>query len=184
MELPKEFRRLKKITEPFKRRMYFVAILTSYLAKKNIRPIVVGGHAVEFYTLGSYTTGDIDLVSPGYGEIKKLLKSWGFKKITRIWVLPELDIHIDIVSSFLSGGDISRISEIEVEGLPMYIIGIEDIIIDRLNAFVWWKSEEDGKWAQQIAKLHEKEIDVEYIEKRAKKEDVLKAWRRIKNEKI
>ena len=183
-KLPEEFKKLKKLENPFKKRLYFAGILTKYLKGKKIKPIVVGGHAVEFYTLGSYTTGDIDLVSEGYEEIKGLLENWGFKKIGRIWILPKMDIEVDVVASTLESGDFSRVSEVDIEGLNVYLIGIEDLIIDRLNAFVWWKSEEDGRWARQIAKLHWKDIDKEYIEKRAKEEEILEVWERIKNEKV
>jgi len=183
-KLPPEFKKLEKIENPFKKRLYFVGILTKYLEKEEIKPIVVGGHAVEFYTLGSYTTGDIDLVCEASEEIEKLLKNWGFEKVCRIWVSKELDIEVDIVSSSLKNCDISKISEVEIDGLKVYIIGIEDLIIDRLNAYVWWESEEDGKWAEQIAKLHWEDIDKKYIEKRAREEKILKAWEKIKNEKI
>ena len=183
-KLPPEFEKLEKIENPFKKRLYFVGILTKYLIKEEIKPIVVGGHAVEFYTLGSYTTGDIDLVCEASEEIERLLRKWGFEKVSRIWVSKELDIEVDIVSSSLKNGDISKISEVEINGLKVYIIGIEDLIIDRLNAYVWWESEEDGKWAEQIAKLHWKDIDKKYIEKRAREEKILKAWERIKNEKV
>jgi predicted nucleotidyltransferase len=183
-KLPAEFKKLEKIGNPFKQRLYFVGILTKYLNKQNIRPIVVGGHAVEFYTLGSYTTADIDLVSEKQEEIENILTVWGFKKIGRLWVFANMDIEVDIVASNLENDDISKITEVDVEGLKVYFIGIEDLIIDRLNAFVWWNSQEDGKWAEQITKLHWENIDKLYIEKRARKEDVLKAWEKVKNEKI
>ena len=89
-----EFKILEKIENPFKRRLYFAGILTKYLSFENIKPVIVGGHAVEFYTLGSYTTGDIDIISEGYEKIEKILKQWGFKKEGRLWILPEKDIEI------------------------------------------------------------------------------------------
>ena len=183
-KLPKEFKKLGKIENDFKRRLYFAGILTKYLGEKKIRPVVVGGHAVEFYTLGSYTTGDIDIVSEGQGDIEKLLRAWGFKKVDRLWIDPQNGIEIDIVSSSLKNGDYSKISEITVDDMKVYIIGIEDLIIDRLNAFVWWKSEEDGKWAKQLMALHEKEIDKKYLLQRAKKEGVAEALEKMKDEKI
>ena len=88
------------------------------------------------------------------------------------------------MSSSLKNGDYSKISEITVDDMKVYIIGIEDLIIDRLNAFVWWKSEEDGKWAKQLMALHEKEIDKKYLLQRAKKEGVAEALEKIKDEKI
>ncbi len=181
---PKEFEKLGGIENDFKRRLYFAGILTKYLKEKNIKPVVVGGHAVEFYTLGSYTTGDIDIVSEGQAEIENLLKSWGFQKIDRLWIDAQYDIEIDVVSSSLKNGDYSRISEITVDDLKVYIIGIEDLIVDRLNALVWWKSEEDGKWAKQMLKLHQEEIDAKYLSRRAEKEGVAEALEKMKDEEI
>lgn len=181
---PKEFQTLEKIENPFKKRLYFVGILTKYLSYENIKPIVVGGHAVEFYTLGSYTTGDIDIISEGYEKIEQILKKWGFTKEGRLWILPEKDIEIDIVSSYPRGDDLSKISEVDIEKLKVYIIGIEDLIIDRLNAFVWWESKEDIQWVKLILKLHIKEIDKKYIEKRTKEEKTFDVWKKIENEKI
>jgi len=182
-KLPKEFSHLEEIGSPFKKRLYFAGILTKYLEKKKIKPIVVGGNAVEFYTLGSYATEDLDIVAEGYEEMKTLLEEWGFEKIGRLWVNLKLGIEVDIVSDSLAG-DYTRISEVEVEKTKVYIIGIEDIIIDRLNAWVWWNSEEDGKWAQQILKLHKREIDEKYLEKRAREEGTLKELRRLESEEI
>lgn len=121
MKQPAEFKRLSKIENDFKRRLYFVGILTKYLNKKGIRPIVVGGHAVEFYTLGSYTTADIDIVSEGQREIENLLRDWAFKKVGRLWVNVEYDIEVDIVSSSLKQGDYSKISEVTVEELKVLV---------------------------------------------------------------
>ncbi|MCK9265470.1 DUF6036 family nucleotidyltransferase [bacterium] len=181
--LPKELKKLDTIENDFKRRLYFTGILTKYLPD-DIKPIIVGGHAVEFYTLGSYATGDIDIVTDGQTEIENLLKLWNFQKIGRLWICQQNNIEIDIVSSKLKNGDYSKISEIIVDNLKVYIIGIEDLIIDRLNASVWWKSEEDGKWAKQLLKLHKKEIDWKYLSQRAKKEEVTQELEKIKNEKI
>ena len=174
-KLPEEFIRLKNIENPLFKKLYFIGILTKYLERKNIKPIIVGGYAVEFYTLGSYSTGDIDIVvTEDFHEITNTLQNWGFHKIGRIWVNPHLDIEIDIVGETLAG-DYSKISQIEVEGLKVYLIGIEDLIIDRLNAWVWWKSEEDKQWAKQLWKLHQEEIDKDYLKKRAKEEKIVEA---------
>ncbi len=180
--MEKRLENLKRIENPLKKKLYFAGLLTEYLKKRKIIPVVVGGYAVEFYTLGSYTTEDLDIVVEGE-EVKEILKEWGFRKIGRIWINPDLDIEVDIVGSSLAG-DRSRVSQIEVEGLQVYLIGIEDIILDRLNAWVHWESEEDGRWARQILKLHQGEIDEEYLRKRAIEEGVEDALKKIKNEEI
>ena len=44
--------RLKHVSDPLERRLRFVAWLTRALGLHGVRPVVVGGHALEFYTLG------------------------------------------------------------------------------------------------------------------------------------
>ncbi len=176
---PREFRRLAEIVPPFKQRLYFVAILTKFLEKHGIRPIVVGGHAVEFYTLGTYATVDIDLVSQGTEIIGELLTGWGFVKTGRHWLLPELDIEIEIPSAAPQGIDTSRLTKARIEDLVAYIIGIEDLIIDRLNACVHWKSQADCEWAAQLLKLHKNKIDLGYLKERSRKEGIIAALTKI-----
>lgn len=46
----------------FEKMVQVTAILTKLLEPYRIRPIIVGGLAVEIYTRGDYTTVDIDLI--------------------------------------------------------------------------------------------------------------------------
>lgn len=173
---------LKKLLklEGWKRRVYFVGILTKALQKFKIRPVVVGGHALEFYTLGGYTTGDIDLVIPGLPkEIDKILKDFGFEKIGRHWDSEEFDIAVEVPASTLDG-DYERILKANIEGLKVYFIGIEDLIIDRLNAYVFWKSEEDGLWAENLMRIHKSKVDWKYLRKRCQEENTLPAFQRLR----
>ena len=166
--------KLKKMPENWQRRLFFMAILTRALEGENVQPIVVGEHAVEFYTLGGYATADIDIIVTDSPAVDRILKGCGFIKEGRHWYSEELDIAIEAPSSRLAG-DSSRITVVEVEGLPVYLIGIEDIIIDRLNAYVHWKSERDGEWAEEMLALHLDRIDGKYLRQKAMEEDVLNA---------
>lgn len=172
---------LKKITVPFERRLYFVGILTRLLSQKNIRPILVGGNAVEFYTLGGYATGDVDIVVSDHDAFNKTLRAIGFKKTGRHWYSKELDLAVESPASRLAG-DFDRLTEVTIKGLKAYVIGIEDIIIDRLNAFVHWKSLDDARWAKEMIVLKMKDIDWKYLEGQAKKEGTLSALKKIKKE--
>lgn len=162
--------KLKGMPDNWQKRLFFVGILTKTLETEGVRPIVVGGHAVEFYTLGGYATGDIDIAIVDSRALDKILTDWGFKKEGRHWYSEEIDIAIEAPASTLAG-DEKRLTEVEVEGLTIYIIGVEDIIIDRLNALVHWRSFRDGEWAEEILALHFDKIDIEYLKERAKEED-------------
>ena len=167
-------KRLKEMPDNWQRRLYFAGILTKALESEGIRPIIVGGHAVEFYTLGGYATRDIDIAVQDRERLNGLLSSGGFKKEGRHWYSEELDMAIEAPASELAG-DAKRVTEVEVEGLTVYIIGIEDIIIDRLNAFVHWKSQRDGDWAEEMLAIHHKSIDLSYLNERAEKEETVRA---------
>ena len=174
---------LKSMPDTYEKRLLFVGLLTKQLTKYNIRPIVVGGNAVEFYTLGGYATGDIDVVVENYKILGKVLTGWGFKKQGRHWTSEEYDIIIESPADELSGS-VEKVVEVEIKGLKVYLEGIEDIVIDRLNALVHWKSKDDGEWARRMVELNKDKIDWKYLEKRAKEEKVEKALERLKNEKI
>ena len=43
---------------------------------------------------------------------------------------------------------------------------IEDLLIDRLRAWVHWRSDEDGRWTRRLAALHRHRIDWRYVRER------------------
>ncbi len=165
---------LRNMPDTFEKRLLFVGLLTKELTKYNLRPIVVGGNAVEFYTLGGYATADIDVVIEDYIILGIVLTGWVFKKQGRLWTSEEYDIIIESPADELSGS-VDKIFEVEIKGLKVYLEGIEDIVIDRLNALVHWKSKDDGEWARRMVELNRDKIDWKYLEKRAKEEKVEKA---------
>ncbi len=188
--IKRELLNLKRIGNRWERRLFFAAIISEFLQKNHrVDLVVVGGNAVEFYTLGSYSTEDIDIVVTNFGIVENLLQYLDFEKINRIWYREDIDISIDLVGSELAG-DPKRVSRVSIKGRTVQIIGLEDVIVDRLNAFIHWKSEQDGLWAQEIVAIHQGDIDWKYLEQRCKKEQVISALEEIKkkikpeNEKI
>ncbi len=178
-----QLKRLKSIEDPVKRRAYFIGILSQEIKKNGgLPPVIVGGMAVEIYTQGSYTTGDIDLKAEK-DLLEKILTEWNFVKSGRVWFNEELDIYIDWLGSTLDEGEEAqkRINTIIIEeGLEINIISIEDLIIDRLGAYKWWKDEDSLVWAKVLLKIKEATgdpIDMDYLTKRAleeKLDDIIK----------
>lgn len=184
-------KKVKEINNPLKRKIFFLGILTKALEKEKGKPVIVGGCALEFYSTGGYATGDIDLIYPDSNLAGKKLDKWGFRKEGRHWINEDLDIFIEIPGSTLSEDEEKRITVIELENLKVYLLGIEDLIIDRLNAFVHWKSTDDGYWAKELLFIYGEKLDMEYLKKRSSEEDTLKGLKKlmaevkkIKNEKI
>lgn len=169
---------LLKIEDPVKRRAYFIAILSEDVVKRGGKmPIVVGGEALELYTQGSYTTGDIDLKSP-YEITEAVLKDYGFIKIGRAWFNESYDIYIDLLGESLNEGPDAekRTEEIEIaEGKVIRVLSIEDLIIDRLNAFKWWDDKDSKMWVKVLIEISRnigRGLDIGYLKKRALSEDL------------
>lgn len=168
--------RLKAIEDPVKRRAYFVGILSKEIkARGGTPPILVGGIALEIYTQGSYTTGDIDLKADK-AILEKILTEWNFVKKGRTLFNEEFDIYIDWLGSSLDEGEEAekRVNTIIVaEDLEIRVISIEDLMIDRLNAYKWWKDEDSLLWVNVLLKIKEaigEKVDRNYLMKRSQEE--------------
>jgi len=169
--------KIEKIVNSNKDKLYkniaLTAVITEALKEINIRPIIVGGQAVEFYTAGGYSTMDIDLVTPAsIKEINPIIKELGFKKEGKYWTYEQLDFALEIPGSDLAG-NYDKVNEIEIEGLKAYIIGIEDIIIDRLNRYKFCKEYADQEWIIGMIYLNYDDIDWNYLYQKSESEKTL-----------
>lgn len=173
--------------EAFQKNIKVIGYLTFLLEKLNIRPIIVGGHAVEIYTMGHYTTVDVDLVLNGRELAAKVFETVGFKKAPgyRHWYHEELGLPLEIPDDVLAGS-MDRILQVTVEDdFHVYVIGIEDLILDRVRAAVYWKSSADQEWALLLMKSQFEEIDFDYLESEAGKEpdiNIIKLIKKFKKE--
>lgn len=168
---------LKREKNPLRRALGVLAVLTEALKPQGIKPILVGDRALEFYTLGGYATKDIDLVVSGRERVKPVLEEMGFSRRfgERHWYHEELDVAIEIPDEILAGSS-EKIVTVEIDGMEVLVIGIEDLAIDRLAAAKFWESRADAQWAAKLLALHMNDIDLEYLKKAARErhvEDVL-----------
>jgi len=90
--------KIKNIKDRLDKVMYFTAVLTKELEEYGIRPVLVGGGALEFYTQGSYMTLDIDLVVQGRDQAKKVLEEMGFRRSLgeKSWYSDDLELSVEI----------------------------------------------------------------------------------------
>ncbi len=147
------------------------AIITGLMTDHGIKPVVVGGLAVEIYTRGHYTTLDIDLVTKGREIAGDIFRRLGFLREGRHWYHSELEVAIEILDSVLQGADEKKIIMLELpSGRYLYVIGIEDIILDRLRACVHWTSSSDCEWGLRMLKVHLNSLDLNYIKEMAEKD--------------
>lgn len=180
-QLKRRLQLLKQVQDPLKKSLIFLGIFTETLKSEEIKPILVGGRALEFYTLGGYATKDIDLVLNGRAEADIVLKEMGFQKQPgeRHWYHEELDLALEIPDDYLAGSK-EKLTIIEIEGLECYVIGVEDLIVDRLAAAKFWGIEADVQWAAKILALNIDDVDADYLGSAAQKANVddflKKAW--------
>lgn len=157
---------LRDEADPRRRRLLALGLLTAELAPLGIEPILVGGGALEFYTAGGYATGDMDLALPHGPDVDAAFAALGFRKEGRFWYHTDLDLLFEAPApAGLPGEDAPR-TEASVDGLRVVIVGVEDLLIDRLRAWVHWKSEEDGRWTRRLAHLYAHRLDWNYLRQR------------------
>ncbi|MGM0689504.1 MAG: hypothetical protein ACQESO_07970 [Bacillota bacterium] len=168
--IEQEKNRLKglKGKERFQIMIETVSSLTKLLEPHFITPIIVGGLAVEIYTRGQYTTVDIDLVMQRRDLADEILSELGFIKEGRHWFNPELLVAIEIPGNVLEGADSNRVTKLRLQnGRYIYVIGIEDIILDRLRACIHWNSTSDCEWGLRMLKVHYETLDIDYMKNMA-----------------
>ncbi len=140
-----------------------MATVTSACESRGFLPIVVGEHAVAIYTRGDYATRDIDLVAPD--AVGEVLSSLGFTSRIgeRHWYHDGLDVAIEVPSRDLAGAT-ERVVKLRLDtGGHVYVIGVEDLIVDRLRACVYWGSTVDCEWAERLLAVHRQDLDLCYI---------------------
>jgi len=141
------------------------AILTKLLEQNNVKPIIVGGFSVEIYTNRDYATFDIDIVTSDIVTVASTLQKLGFKKEGRHFYHERLKIAIEFPDDILAGSHerISKIDIDETEGLYVFVISVEDIIMDRLRASIYWYESESKIWGMKMLSDYFDQLDLEYM---------------------
>jgi hypothetical protein len=164
----------------FEKMVQVAAIMTKLLAEKRIRPVIVDGLAVEIYTRSDYTTVDIDMIVSDRKLAGEILVQLGFTVEGRHWYHEKLMVSIEIPNDILEDADYNKIIELQMDDeSKVYVIGIEDIILDRLRACMHWKSASDCEWGKRMFLLHRNRLDIEYMKEMAKRDltrNLLDQW--------
>lgn len=173
---------LAQENDGLRRKLIALGILTDQLKPAGLTPVLVGGTAVEFYTAGGYATKDVDLALPTSSKVDAAFAELGFRREGRFWVRDDLDLLFEAPAGNLAGEDAPR-TEISIDGWRVVILGIEDLILDRLRAAVHWKSEEDMRWARRLVALYSDCVNWDYLRRRAEsRPDELQALNQLVDE--
>lgn len=160
-----------KALAPFKKNIKAVGYITFLLEKAQLKPIIVGGHAVELYTSGHYTTVDVDLVVSDREKAGEILERVDFIKFDgRHWYHQNLRLPIEFAEQKLFGAE-DRVIEVETDqGFKVYAIGVEDLILELIKAYAYKKSLGDWDWALSLLVAQWKDIDFTYLRTQSEKE--------------
>lgn len=155
------------------------ARLSAAMSARNLpRPILVGGAAVEIYSLSSINTGDFDIVTGSQSSFEDILVEHGFVRptgpgmATRGWIHPDLKLGFEVVSSSLLDGQAERerVRPIVVgDSGIIEVIATEDIIADRMGQYASGTARNMLEQARTLFALSE-DLDIGYMERRIRYE--------------
>jgi hypothetical protein len=172
MEREQILKLIKETESPLKRQLLTVGFVSKLLKDRGKKvPIIIGGLALSYYTREVFFTADIDLAYSDRDALDLVLKDIGFKKQGRYWVNEDLEIAVEVPVSILAGED-SPLEVVDLgHGLECQVIGLEDLLVDRMNACIHWKSEIDCEMTELLVRRYHEELDWAYLEKKAKLPD-------------
>lgn len=158
--------RLALIVDGTKRGLALMAELSANL-HPNVRPVVVEGFAVEFYSTGGYRTNDIDACCMRPAEAGAVLEGWGFRRVNRHWVSDPLGLQVEFPRLAIEARARERLTTVRVDGREVMLIGVEDLILDRLNGWIHSGSTDDRRWAVELAAIAWEQLDRPYLQREA-----------------
>lgn len=139
--------------------------------------VLVGGAAVELYTEGAYTTGDIDLVGIVTPEVQAALEASGFSRHGRHWIHEATQTFIEFPGDSLDPEE--RADMLEIAGRRIRIVSAEDLLVDRLGSWEYWSSSVDGMNAWMLWRAQRVRIDRDRLEARIEATGWSRAWRAL-----
>ena len=151
-----------------------VVWLQSLFEQDGTVPVLVGGAAVELYTVGAYTTGDVDLVGTVTPRVARALTAAGFERHGRHWIHEASQLFVEFPASALDAQE--EAGWIEFQGRRVLIISVEDLLVERLGAWQYWKSSVDGANALRLWRAQRERINEKRLKRRLVHSGWLKAW--------
>jgi len=167
MNIEAIYARIPSISSPLKRQLMTVGLLGEVLREKgHPPPVIVGGCALAYYTREIYFSYDVDLAYRDTQALDEALSALRFRKEGRYWVNEALEVVIESPASSLPGEEAPQEEVLLEDGLSCRILGLEDLIVDRLNAFKHWNSRTDGEMVELLVKRYAGEMDWAYLRNR------------------
>lgn len=114
------------------------AIIAEAVADLGVKPVIVGGLAVAYWSRTRYATGEIDFVMPKRADVIERVEALGFEQsLPRHWVFEET-IAFEAPGAQLDDGDEAELIKL-ASGRTVLILSIEDMVLWRVREFLHWK---------------------------------------------
>jgi hypothetical protein len=156
------------IADAARRHVGVAAVLAEALRGVGQEVVLVGGAALEFYTEGGYSTADMDLLAEGGPPLRRIMSELGFARVGKDFVHEALELYVEFPGR--APGPSERTVVLNVGGRRLRVISAEDLLVDRLCAFKFWRSTIDGVSAMLLLELGD--LDEGRVRARAREEDV------------
>jgi hypothetical protein len=145
------------------------------------RPILVGGAAVEFWSLSAVTTGDFDLCTIRQDALEEEMIRAGFIRpagagqMLKGWIHPDLKLGFEVVADVPMDGNVDaahvRLVEPAGETALIRIISVEDLIADRMGQYASGTAPDRIEQARKLFALHP-DADLDYLDRRIREESM------------
>ncbi len=112
------------------------------LYPQGIRPILVGGAAVELFAAPALTTGDLDFVGRIPEPVARALSAAGFERHGRQWLHEAGRAFLEFRPKGLAPGEEAH--ALRVSGHSILCMGREALLVNRLASWATWASPVDG----------------------------------------
>jgi hypothetical protein len=147
--------------------------LQSLYPDESVRPVLVGGAAMELLSDGAYITADLDFVGIVPPPVASDLRKAGFGRLGRHWIHDEESVSIVFLGHILRTGE--RAVEPSFGDYRVLMVSPEDLMVDRLAAWQHRESPTHGVQSYLLYYAKHGLMDVEHLRKRAVAEDVEQA---------
>jgi hypothetical protein len=152
------------IDDQIERLLEVAAIITEAVADLDVRPVVVGGLALAYWSDSPYRTGEIDFVMARAPGLQDRLGALGFERSGRHWVMPGHPIAFEAPGDTLVHGDQGEWAELR-SGRRVFVLTGEDMVLWRIREWIHWHQASGFQQAAQL--LVSEGIDQERLERRA-----------------
>jgi predicted nucleotidyltransferase len=146
-----------------------IGLITSFLSREGVTPVVYGGTAVEYYTSGSHESSDVDLLCTNPRRLKEVLLEIGFRQEVDFFYHDSSPVPIQLREDVDAELD-HRNTVINVEGYEVRIITVEQTILDYTHKFVENGANLEPVFVADLIEDYQGELSFERLLERARAE--------------